>query len=46
MVSGPGAEEGEHLDKVEEISTRVSEVQSAKGRRIEGTGLGGCGGKK
>ena len=45
-MSGPGAEEGEHLAKAADISCEVSEVQSAKGQRIEGRDLGGCGGKK
>ena len=46
MVLGPGAEEGEHFVKVAEISLAVRVVQSAKRRRIEGRGRGGCGGKK
>ena len=45
MVSGPGAEKGEHLDKAAEISSEVSEVQSVKGQRMEGRALGGCSGK-
>ena len=46
MVSGPGAEKGEHFDSALEISSAVRAVQSAKGRRMEGRGRGGCGGKK
>ena len=46
MVSCPGAEEGEHFDRGAEISSAVRGVQSAKGRRMEGRGRGGCGGKK
>ena len=46
MVSGPRAEEGEHFVKAGEISSAVRAVQSAKGRRMEGRGGGGCGGKK
>ena len=46
MVSGPGAEEGEHFVKAVEILSAVRAVQSAKGRRMEGRGRGGCGGKK
>ena len=46
MVSGPGAEEGEHFVKAAEISSAVRAVQSAKGRRMEGRGQAGCGGKK
>ena len=46
MVSGPGAVEGEHLAKEAEMSSDVSEVQSAKGRKMEGRDRGGCGGKK
>ena len=46
MVLGPGVEESEHLASAAEISSEVSEVQSAKGRRMEGRDLGGCGGKK
>ena len=46
MVSGPGAEEGEHFVRVAEISSAVRAVQSAKGRRMEGRGRGGGGGKK
>ena len=46
MVSGPGAEEGEHFDRAAEISSAVSAVQSAKGQRMEGRGRGGCRGKK
>ena len=38
MVSGPGAEEGEHFVKAAEISFAVRVVQSAKGRRMEGRG--------
>ena len=45
-MSGPGAKEGEHLAKAAEICSEVSEVQSAKRRRMEGRDLGGCGGKK
>ena len=46
MVSGPGAEEGEHFVKGAEISSVVRGVQSAKGQRMEGRGPGGWGGKK
>ena len=46
MLSGPGAEEGEHFVRATEISSAVRAVQSAKGRRIEGRGRGGWGGKK
>ena len=46
MVSGPGAEEAEHFVKAAEISSAVRAVQSAKGRRMEGRGRGGCGRKK
>ena len=46
MVSGPGAEEGDHFVSATEISSAVRAVQSAKGRRMEGRGRGGCGGKK
>ena len=46
MVSGPGAEEGEHFVKAAEISSAERAVQSAKGRRMERRGHGGCGGKK
>ena len=46
MLSGPGAEEGEHFDSVAEISSALSAVQSAKGRRMEGRGREGCGGKE
>ena len=46
MVSGPGAEEGEHFVRAAEISSAVRAVQSAKGQRMEGRGQGGCGGKK
>ena len=46
MVSGPGAEEGEHFIRVAENSSAVRAVQSAKGRRMEGRGRGGCGVKK
>ena len=46
MVSGPGAEEGEHFVRAVEISSAVRAVQSAKGRRMEGSGRGGWGGKK
>ena len=46
MVSGPEAEKGQHFVKVAEISSAVSAVQSAKGRRLEGRGRRGCGGKK
>ena len=46
MASGPGAEEGEHFVRAAEISSAVRAVQSAKGRRMEGRGQGGCGGKK
>ena len=41
MVSGPGAEEGEHFVRPAEISSAVRAVQSAKGRRIEGRDRGG-----
>ena len=46
MVSRPGAEEGEHFVRAAEISSAVRAVQSAKGRRMQGRGRGGCGGKK
>ena len=46
MVSGPGAEEREHFVRAAEISPAVRAVQSAKRRRMEGRGRGGCGGKK
>ena len=46
MVSGPGAEEGEHFARTDEISSAVRAVQCAKGRRMEGSGRGGWGGKK
>ena len=46
MVSGPGAEEGEHFVRATEISSAVRAVQSAKGRRMEGRGRGVCGRKK
>ena len=46
MVSGPGVEEGEHFARAAEISCVVRAVQSAKGRRMEGSGRGGWGGKK
>ena len=46
MVSGPGVEEGEHFDSVAEISSALSAVQKAKGRRMQGRGWEGCGGKK
>ena len=46
LQSGPGAEEGEDLTRAAVISSAVRAVQSAKGRRIEGRGRGGCGGKK
>ena len=46
MMSGPGAEVGEHFVRAAEISSAVRGVQSAKGRRMEGRGRGGCGGKK
>ena len=46
MVSGPVAEEGVHFARAAEISSAVRAVQSAKGRRMEGRGRGGCGGKK
>ena len=46
MVSGPGAEEGEHFVRATEISSAVRAVQSAKGRRMEGRDRGGWGGKK
>ena len=46
MVSGPEAERGEHFVKAAEISLAVRAVQSAKGRRMERRGRGGCGGKK
>ena len=45
-MSGPVAEEGEHLVRAAEISSVVRAVQSAKGQRMEGRGRGGCGGKK
>ena len=40
MVSGPGAEEGEHFARAAKISGAVRAVQSAKGRRIQGSGRG------
>ena len=46
MVSGPGVEEGEDFDSAAEISSALSALQSAKGRRMEGRGRDGCGGKK
>ena len=46
MVSGPGAEEGEHFVKAAEIPSAVRAMQSAKRRRMEGRGREGCGGKK
>ena len=46
MVRGPGAEGGKHFVRVAEITSAVRAVQSAKGRRMEGRGPGGCGGKK
>ena len=46
MVSGPGAEEGEHFAMATEISCAVRVVQSANGRMIEGTDGGGWGGKR
>ena len=46
MVSGPGAEEVEHFVRAAEISSVVRAVQSAKGRSMEGSGRGGCGGTK
>ena len=46
MVSGPGAEEGEHFVRAAEISSTVRAVQSAKGRKMEGRGRGRCGGKQ
>ena len=46
MVSGPGAEEGERFVKAAQISSAVRAVQSAKGRRMERRGRGGCGGKR
>ena len=46
MVSGPGAEEGEQVDRAAANSPEVSEVQSANGRRMKGRDLEGCGGKK
>ena len=36
MVSGTGAEEGEHFARAAEISCALRAVQSAKGRRMEG----------
>ena len=46
MVSGPGAEEGEHFISAAEILSAVRAVESAKGRRMEGRRRGGYGGKK
>ena len=46
MVSGPRAEEGEHFDRAAGISRALSAVQSAKGKRMEGRGRDGPGGKK
>ena len=46
MVSGTGAEEGEHFVSAVEISSAVRAVQCAKGQRMEGRGRGDCGGKK
>ena len=46
MVSGPGAEEGEHFDRAAEISSALSAVQSVKWWRMEGRAREGCGGKK
>ena len=43
MVSGDGAEEGEHFDSAAEISSVLSAMQSAKVRRMEGKGREGCG---
>ena len=43
---GPGAEEGEHLRRDRETSSLVSSGQSPKGRRIDGKGAQGRGGKK
>ena len=45
MVSGPGAEQGEHFVRAAEISSAVRAVHSAKGRRMEGRGRRGWGGK-
>ena len=45
MVSGPGAEEGEHLVRAAEIFPAVRAVQSAKEWKMKGRGRGGCGGK-
>ena len=45
-MSGPGPEEGDHLDRAAEITSAVSAVQSAKGRRMERRGQGRCGGEK
>ena len=45
MVSGPGAEQGEHFVRVAEISSAVRAVQSAKGQSMERSGREGCGGK-
>ena len=41
MVSGPRAGEGEHFVSAKEISSALSAVQSAKGRRMEGKGREG-----
>ena len=41
MVSGPGAEGGEHFLRAVEISSAVGAVQSAKEQRIEGRERGG-----
>ena len=46
MLSGLGAEEGEHFASAAETSSALSAVQSPKGRRMEGRGWEGCGGKK
>ena len=45
MVSGPGAEEGEHIDRAAEIYPALRAVQSAKGRKMDGKGRDGCGEK-
>ena len=41
MVSGPLVEESEHFVSAAEISSALSAVQSAKGRRMEGRGREG-----
>jgi len=46
MLSGPRAEESEHLRRVEETSSFVSSEQSLQGRRIEARGAQGQGGNR